>query len=129
MLSEDTVNEMEAAVRACDEAREALADALESAEAHEGDPTSDPAVMEPVGSALAKWRDAQEHFFAVVEASEASDPSTAGLLLKTNHGIDSSNARCGIPGTSVDGADQPFPLDLTGTQGGVLTQAAMEYLS
>jgi hypothetical protein len=81
-----------------------------------------------VGAALSDWRDAQERFMAAVEASGASDPATAALLLKTNHGVDASNARCGIPGTDVEGADQPFPLDLSGAQGMLLTQAATEHL-
>lgn len=129
MLDEDALGELTAAVHACDEAREALLNALDAADAHDGDSTSDPSVLEPVGTAIADWRDAQEQFMTVVEASGVSDPATAALLLKTNHGVDASNARCGIPGTDVDGADQPFPLELSGTQGMVLTQAATEYLS
>lgn len=129
MLTDDSVEELEAATRACDEARAALADALNTADAHEGDPTTEPSLMKPVGTALENWRDAQQDFMDVVEASEVPNPSTAALLLKTNHGIDSTNARCGIPGTSVEGADQPFPLDLTGSQGAILTHAATERLS
>lgn len=129
MLDDDTLDELKTAVRACDEAREALLDALDAADAHDGDSTSDPSVLKPVGAAIADWRDAQQQFMAVVEASGVSDPATAALLLKTNHGVDASNARCGIPGTDVEGADQPFPLDLSGAQGMVLTQAATEHLS
>lgn len=128
MLADDTVDELEDAVRTCDGARDALIAALERAEAYEGDPTAEPSVFDPVGEALEDWRDGQRRFMATVEASGVSDPATAALLLKTNHGIDASNARCGIPGTDVEGADQPFPPDLTGSQGMVVTQAAMEYL-
>ncbi|PSQ85954.1 MAG: hypothetical protein BRD42_06875 [Bacteroidetes bacterium QS_3_64_15] len=123
MLDDDSLAKMETAVRACDEAREALIDALDA-----DDATSTPSVLDPVGTALEDWRDAQQRFMALVDASNASDPATAALLLKTNHGIDASNARCGLPGTDVDGADQPFPLDLTGAQGMILTQAATEHL-
>lgn len=128
MLTPETADEMEEAVRACDAAREALIEALDAAEAHDGDATSAPSVLDPVGAALEDWRDAQQRFMALVDASGASDPATAALLLKTNHGLDASNARCGLPGTDVDGADQPFPLDLTGAQGMILTQAATEHL-
>ena len=128
MLDDDSLAKLETAVRACDEAREALIDALDAAEAHDDDATSTPSVLDPVGTALEDWRDAQQRFMALVDASGAPDPATAALLLKTNHGIDASNARCGLPGTDVDGADQPFPLDLTGAQGMILTQAATEHL-
>lgn len=128
MLTDESVEELGEAVQNCDDARKALVEALDAAEKHDGDATVDPSVMEPVGEALTNWRDAQQRFMAAVDVSGVSDPATASLLLKTNHGIDSSNARCGIPGTDVDGADQPFPLDLTGTQGMVLTQAATEHL-
>jgi hypothetical protein len=129
MITDETLTDLKDTVRACDEAREALIDALDAAEAHGGDPRSDASVLEPVGTALADWRDAQQQFMGIVEASSVPDPATAALLLKTNHGVDASNARCGIPGTDVDGADQPFPLDLSGSQGTVLTQAATNYLS
>ena len=128
MLDDDSLAKMETAVQACDEAREALIDALDAAEAHDDDATSTPSILDPVGAALEDWRDAQQRFMALVDASNASDSATAALLLKTNHGIDASNARCGLPGTDVDGADQPFPLDLTGAQGMILTQAATEHL-
>lgn len=128
MLADDTVDELTDAVRACNQAREALMEALYEADASGGDAMADSSVLDPVGAALRDWRDAQERFMATIEASGVSDPATAALLLKTNHGIDASNARCGIPGTDVDGADQPFPLDLTGAQGMALTQAATEHL-
>ena len=92
------------------------------------DALADSAALEPVGQALADWRDAQARFMAAVDAADASDPATTALLLKTNHGVDASNARCGIPGTDVEGADQPFPLDLTGAKGMLVTQAATEHL-
>lgn len=129
MLVDDTVDELKDTIQACNEAREALIEALDAAEAHDGDPASEPSVLEPVGQALADWRDAQQQFMATVEASSVSDPATAALLLKTNHGVDASNARCGIPGTDVEGADQPFPLNLSGSEGMVLTQAATEHFS
>jgi hypothetical protein len=129
MLVDDTVDELKDTIQACNEAREALIEALDAAEAHDGDPASEPSVLEPVGQALADWRDAQQQFMATVEVSSVSDPATAALLLKTNHGVDASNARCGIPGTDVEGADQPFPLNLSGSEGMVLTQAATEHFS
>ena len=128
MLTDETIDDLTAAVRACNDARSALADALDAAEAHDGDPSAEASVLKPVGEALADWRDAQRRFMAAVGEAGVSDPATAALLLKTNHGVDASNARCGIPGTDVDGADQPFPLDLSGAQGMLLTQAATEHL-
>lgn len=130
MLADDTVDELTNAIATCNEAREALTEALEAADAH--DASSDPSVLAPVGAALKDWRDAQRRFMTTVEASSAPDPATAVLLLKTNHGIDPDScrdARCGIPGTDVEGADQPFPLDLSGSEGMVLTQAATEHFS
>lgn len=129
MLSDDTVDELKDSIRACNRARETLEEALDDADASGREAMSDPSVLEPVGAALGDWRDAQERFMTTIEAASVSDPATAALLLKTNHGIDASNARCGIPGTDVDGADQPFPLDLSGSEGMVLTQAATEHLS
>ncbi|MFB6272099.1 MAG: hypothetical protein ABEL51_04290 [Salinibacter sp.] len=128
MLDDDLLNDLKTAVQDCDEARDNLAEALDTAATRDG-AASDASVLEPVATALADWRDAQEQFMAAVDASNVSDPPTAALLLKTNHGVDASNARCGIPGTDVDGADQPFPLDLSGEQGMVLTQAATNDLS
>ena len=127
MLPDESLDEITTAVQACDDARSALVDALDDADTQDN-PTADPKVLEPVGQALADWRDAQERFMAAVEAADASDPATAALLLKTNHGVDATNARCGIPGTDVAGANQPFPLDLAGAKGMLVTQAAMEHL-
>lgn len=128
MIEDETVNELKGAIRTCNQAREALVEALEAADASSGDVLSDPSILKPVGDALGEWRDAQQRFMTVVEASGVSDPATAALLLKTNHGIDATNARCGLPGTDVDGADQSLDLDLTGRWGGILTQAATEHL-
>ncbi|MEF8864329.1 MAG: hypothetical protein V5A20_01050 [Salinibacter sp.] len=127
MIPDDLLDELTAAVQACDDARSALLNALDDAETTD-DPTADPSALAPVGQALADWRDAQERFMAAVEAGDASDPATAALLLKTNHGVDATNARCGIPGTDVEGANQPFPLTLTGSQGMLVTQAATQHL-
>ena len=127
MLPDESIDEIKAAVQACDDARAALVDALDDADAAD-DALADPAALKPVGQALADWRDAQARFMSAVEAADASDPATTALLLKTNHGVDASNARCGIPGTDVEGADQPFPLDLTGAKGMLVTQAATEHL-
>lgn len=127
MLPDESIDEIKVAVQACDDARAALVDALDDADAADDAP-ADPAALKPVGQALADWRDAQARFMAAVDAADASDPATTALLLKTNHGVDASNARCGIPGTDVEGADQPFPLDLTGAKGMLVTQAATEHL-
>ncbi len=127
MLPDESIDEIKAAVQACDDARAALVGALDDADATDDAP-ADPAALKPVGQALADWRDAQARFMAAVGAADASDPATTALLLKTNHGVDASNARCGIPGTDVEGADQPFPLDLTGAKGMLVTQAATEHL-
>lgn len=129
MLSDDVIRKLEEAVEDCDEARSRLVDALDAAEAQsDKSATTDPSVLQPVGDALSDWRDAEQQFMDIVEASGAPNPSTAALLLKTNHGVDSSNARRGIPGTSVDGADQPFDIDMIGVRGSVVTEAATEYL-
>jgi hypothetical protein len=128
MLADDTVDDLTDAVRACDQAREALLEALDAADASGGGAQSDPSDLAPVGAALEDWRDAQQQFMTAIEDTGASDPATAALLLQTNHGVDASNARCGIPGTDVEGADQPFPLDLSGAQGMALTRAATEHL-
>jgi hypothetical protein len=123
MLTNDDASEMEDAVSACEEARSALIEAMEAAEEEQTDEQ-----LQAVGRALEAWRDAQQRFMAVVEASEVPDVSTAAMLLKTNHGVDSTEARRGLPGVHVDGADQPFDVDLSGTRGSVLTTAAMEYV-
>jgi hypothetical protein len=123
MLTDDQVSEMEDAVSSCEEARSALIEALDAAE-EQGDEE-----LQAVGQALETWRDAQKRFMEVVDASEVPDVSTAAMLLKTNHGVDSTEARRGLPGVHVDGADQPFDVDLSGTRGSVLTTAAMEYVS
>lgn len=129
MLSDEEIDKLEKAVEGCDEARARLEDALDAAEAQsDKSATTDPSLLEPVGDALSDWRDSEQQFMNIVEASGAPNPSTAALLLKTNHGVDSSNARRGIPGTSVEGADQPFDIDMTGFRGSVVTEAAMEYL-
>jgi hypothetical protein len=128
MLTDDAIKELKAAVHACNDARTALMEALDDAEAQDGDLATESSTLNPVGAALADWRDAQRQFMTTVAESGVSDPATAALLLKTNHGIDASNARCGIPGTDVDGADQPFPLDLSGGQGMLLTRAVTEHL-
>ena len=128
MLADDTVDELTDAVQACDQAREALSEALDAADASGGGAQPDPSDLAPVAAALEDWRDAQQQFMTAIEDTGASDPATAALLLQTNYGVDASNARCGIPGTDVEGADQPFPLDLSGAQGMVLTRAATEHL-
>lgn len=128
MLSNDTVADLEVAVEACNEARSDLVAALEAADSHDA-PTDDPSVMQAVGDALEDWRNAQQQFMAAVKASSVSDVATASLLLKKNHGIDATNGRRGLPGLPVEGTDQPFDLDVTGTRGQILTQAAMEYVS
>jgi hypothetical protein len=125
MLTDDVIADMEAAVEACEAARSDLTAAL--AEADGGDPSDD--ALRAVGTALEAWRDGQQQFMSAVEASEASDVSTAAMLLKMNHGIDATEARRGLPGVPVEGADQNFDLDLSGTRGTVLMTAATEYVS
>lgn len=125
MLTDDIVSEMEDAVAACDEAREDLEAALENAERQDG---SEEQIQE-VAAALEAWRDAQRRFMEAVERSDAPDVSTATMMLKTNHGTDATNARRGLPGVHVEGTDQPFDVDLSGTRGTMLTTAAMEYVS
>jgi hypothetical protein len=126
MLSDDHVDDLRTAVEACEAAREELLAALDDAAA-DSDPEDEH--LRAVGAALEKWRDAQQTFVATVEASSVDDVSTAAMLLKMNHGIDATEARRGLPGVSVEGADQPFDVDLSGTRGTVLTTAAMEYVS
>jgi hypothetical protein len=123
-LSDSTLAALEEHAEACNDARGALDDALDAADA---DGLSDDALRE-VAAALRDWQAAQQAFMDAVAASEVSDPSTASLLLKNATGTDPSNARCGIPGAYVDGTDQPFNLDLSGTRGQALTTAAMDYL-
>lgn len=125
MLSDDTVNELERHVEACDAAREALEDALDAADAAD---TLDDDVLRPVAVALKDWRDAQQAFMEAVERSEAPDVPMAALLLKQTADVDATNARRGLPGASVDGTDQSFDLDMTGMRGQALTTAAMEVL-
>lgn len=125
MLNDEYVAELEEAVSGCEEARDDLESALESAEMS-GDPTEEH--LSAVGAALEQWRDAQRRFMTAVEASGVDDVSTAAMLLKMNHGIDSTEARRGLPGVPVEGADQSFDMDLTGTRGTVLTTAAMEHV-
>lgn len=117
---------MESAVEACDAAREELEAAIELAESHGG---TEEEHLKSVAAAIEDWRDGQRQFMDAVAESEAPDVSTAAMLLKTNHAIDSSNARRGLPGVHVDGANQPFDLDMTGTRGTVLTTAVMEHVT
>jgi len=126
MLSDDLVEELRVAVTDCEAAREALQSALADAE---GSPDADDAQLQAIAEALQDWRDAEQRFMDAVEASDADDVSTAAMLLKMNHGIDATEARRGLPGVSVEGATQPFDLDMTGTRGTLLTTAAMEYVS
>jgi len=125
MLTDEDVSDLQAAVSTCEEARDSLESALSSAEEQE-DPGEEH--LEAVGAALENWRDAQRRFMSTVEASDVDDPSTAAMLLKMNHGIDSTEARRGLPGVHVEGADQNFDMDLTGTRGTILTTAAMEHV-
>jgi hypothetical protein len=128
MLSDDTLNELEQHVNACDEAREKLQEALDDAESVGSDaPAEDKAAaLEPVADAIKQWRDHQQAFMDAVEESEAPDVPMAALFLKNNADVDATNARRGLPGAPVDGTDQPFDLDLTGTRGTILTNAIME---
>jgi hypothetical protein len=126
-MTDDRVAELESAATDCDDAREALEQALAAVDAHDGAP-DDEAVLRPIGEALTAWRDAQRRFMSAVEAADVPNLSTAAMMLKTNHGIDTTNARRGLPGVHVEGTDKPFDLDLSGTRGTALTQAAMEYV-
>lgn len=125
-MTDELVSQLEEAVDACEAAREDLEAALAAAE-QSGDPTDDH--LQAVADALEDWRDGQQQFMDAVAASDASDVATAAMLLKMNHGVDSTEARRGLPGVPVEGADQSFDMDLTGTRGTVLTTAAMEYVS
>ena len=126
-MNDDLVAELESAAAACDEARDALQDALDAVDTYDGAP-DDEAVLRPIGEALTAWRDAQRRFMEGVEAGDVPNLATAAMMLKTNHGIDTTNARRGLPGVHVEGTDKPFDLDLSGTRGTALTQAAMEYV-
>lgn len=130
MISDETLQKLERHVDACDEARDALQDALDDAESVGPDASSDEraAALRPVADAVGAWRDAQQGFMEAVEASEAPDVPMAALFLKNNADIDASNARRGLPGAPVEGTDQPFDLDLSGTRGTILTNAIMEHL-
>lgn len=121
-MTDETVAELEAAVAACDEAREALTKALAAVDEHDGAPDA-AAVLRPLGEALTDWRDAQRRFMDAVSDADAPDLATAAMMLKMNHGVDATNARRGLPGVNVDGADKPFDLDLSGTRGTALTNA------
>lgn len=126
-MTDETAAELETAVEDCDEAREALTEALAAAEEHDAAP-DDEEVLRPVGEALSDWRDAQRHFMETVAASDPPDVATAAMMLKMNHGVDATNARRGLPGVNVEGTDKPFDLDLSGTRGTALTTAAMQYV-
>ena len=126
MLSDELVDDMRTAVSDCRAAREDLESALEAAD---GAPDAEDAHLRAIAEALEDWRDAERRFMDAVEASEVDDVSTAAMLLKMNHGIDATEARRGLPGLSVDGATQPFDVDMSGTRGTLLTTAAMEYVS
>lgn len=126
-MTDDTAAELEAAVEGCDQAREALIEALQAADDHDGAP-DDEAVLRPVGEALSDWRDAQRRFMDAVAEADVPDVATAAMMLKMNHGVDATNARRGLPGVNVERTDKPFDLDLSGTRGTALTTAAMEYV-
>lgn len=130
MLSDDIVSELERHARTCDDARDALVSALRDAGSLDRRASEDKQrpVLEPVAEALRNWRDAQQQFMDAVERSGAPNVEMAALLLKSNHGVETDNARRGLPGASVDGANQPFNVDTSGMRGEVLTRA-MDYLS
>jgi hypothetical protein len=130
MLTDDIVEELEEAAEACDAARRDLVTALRRAEALDRRASEEEQrpLLQPIADALAQWRDAQRQFMEAVDRSDAPNVEMAALLLKNNHGIDTDNARRGLPGASVDGANQPFNVDLSGTRGEALTRAT-EYLS
>lgn len=128
MLSDDTLKDLERHVTACDDARDTLQDALDRAEdvGPEASAEDRAAALDPVADAVRQWRDAQQAFMAAVDASDAPDVPMASLFLKNKRDVDATNARRGIPGAHVDGTDQPFDLDLTGTRGTILMNAVME---
>jgi hypothetical protein len=128
MLSDEIRTEIEEHVRACDRARDALEDALSTAQTRGIEGEKGEEVLRAVGEALGAWRDAQVRFMDAVEKSDAPSVEMAALVLKQNAGIDASNARRGLPGTDVDGADQPFGIDMSGDRGAALTEAAMNHL-
>lgn len=126
MISDELATQMEAAVTTCDEARDALESALEAVDS--ADATTDEH-LQAIADALEAWRNGQQAFMQCVDASDAADLSTAALLLKSNRGVDATNARRGLPGVPVEGTDQPFDVDLTGRRGGAVTEAAMTYVT
>lgn len=126
MLSDESIKELERHVRACDEARASLDAALD--EADDASSAGSDAPLKKVAAILAEWQAAQRRFMQAVEDSEAPDAPMAALLLRNKEEIDATNARMGLPGAYVEGADQPFDMDMSGTRGQVLTTAAMEYL-
>jgi hypothetical protein len=130
MLSDDVVSTLDRHARACDAARDALVSALRNAESLDRRAPEDEQrpLLEPVAEALSDWRDAQQAFMDTVEQSGAPNVEMAALLLKSNHGVETDNARRGLPGASVDGANQPFNVDTTGMRGEVLTRA-LDHLS
>lgn len=130
MLSDDLLADLEDHVDACDAARIALESALDDAETLGPDTSPDARtdVLQAVADALGNWRDAQRQFMDAVEHGDVPNAQMAALFLKNDADVDASNARRGLPGAHVDGADQPFDVDLSGTRGQALTTAAMEYL-
>jgi len=126
MLSDSIASKMESTAATCDEARDALEEALAEV-ARDGETTEDH--LGAIAEALEAWRDGQRAFMQLVEEADVSDLSTAAMLLKTNRGVDVSNARRGLPGVPVEGTDQPFDVDITGRRGGALTEAAMHHVS
>jgi hypothetical protein len=126
MIDDSIAAKMESAATTCDEARDALENVLAEV-ARDGESTDDH--LRSIADALEAWRDGQRTFMQLVEEADVPDLSTAAMLLKTNHGIDVSNVRRGLPGVPVEGADQPFDVDLTGRRGGALTEAAMHHVS
>ena len=128
MLSDESVETLEHHVNTCDEAREELQDALDKAETVGRDAPAEEkaAALKPVADAIRKWQTAQEKFMEAVEQSEAPDVPMASLFLKNDADVDATNARRGLPGAHVDGANQPFDVDLSGTRGTILTNAIME---
>lgn len=123
-LSDDTLSALEQHAEACSAARHSLDTALDAAEQQGLSKDT----LTTIADALRTWQSAQQRFMDAVAASEVTDVSMASLLLKNATGTDPADARCGIPGAYVEGADQPFPVDMTGTRGQALTTAAMEHL-